>query len=63
MVTGESIVRMNVAIRDQIARFVKRKMEYASSVNQDIGVTTVEVSLVMGMQGILRSLTQCVRHI
>jgi len=40
-------VRMNVAIQGQIARTVKRNMEYASNVNQDIGVPTVEVSIVL----------------
>ena len=55
-------MRINVAIQCQIARIVKRNMESASSVNQDIGVTTVAISVVLGVEGIVRSRMQCVRH-
>jgi len=55
-------VRMNVAINDQIARIVKRKMDDAVIVNQDIGVTTVKINVVLGVQRIVRSRTGCVCH-
>ena len=60
---GEIIVRMNVAINDPIARIVKRKMENASSVNQDIGGTTVKINAVLGVKETVRVRTECVRHV
>jgi len=59
---GEKIVNMNVAIPGQIARVVKWKMESASGVNQDFGVTTVERTVVLDVQSIVRSRTEFVRH-
>ena len=56
-------MRMNVAIQGQIARIVKRKMEHASSVNQDIGGTTVKIHVVLGVQMSVRSQTEVVRHV
>jgi len=41
-------VRINVAINNKIARSAKRKMERASSVNQDIGGTIVHINVVLG---------------
>jgi len=55
-------VIMNVAINDHIARLVKREMDGAVIVNQDIGVTTVKINVVLGVQGIVRSRTECVCH-
>jgi len=62
MVIGEIIVRMNVAI-NQIARIAKMKMERASSVNQDIGDPSVQINVVLGVQGIVRFRTEHVRHV
>ena len=63
MVIGEIIVRMNVAINNQIARIAKRKMESASSVNKAIGDTRVQINVVLGVQGIVRFRTEHVRHV
>ena len=63
MVIGEIIVRMNVAINNQIARIAKRKMECASSVNKAIGDTRVQINVVLGVQGIVRFRTEHVSHV
>jgi len=59
---GERAVKKNVAINYQIARTVKWKMERASSVNQDIGVTTVNIIVVLGVQGNVQSRTKFVQY-
>jgi len=59
---GERTVKMNVAINDQIASIVKWKMVSAASVNQDFGVTSVERTVVLGVQGIVRRGTEFVKH-
>ena len=55
-------MKITVDIKYPTASVVKLTMESASSVNQDIGVTPVERTVVLGVQGIVRRGAECVLH-